>query len=231
MNIKNVLNSVENKIDNLVDWAKNNLAIVGVGAGLIVLLAGGGYGYHYFGVQKEQAANTVLGDCMSQFDQAAQGKANFADVAIMCQAGYEKFKNTKVAPYMLAIQADALLAEQKQQEALDTLNTMLTQIGSSSPLYPLYSLKQALLKLDMPDETLNQTGLQELEKLAADANNIYNDAAQFYVGFYHSTHGNAQKAKEVWAHLVALNDNDLVTDDQMRSPWASMAREKMNGLA
>jgi hypothetical protein len=229
MNIKNAINSVQNKIDTLIDLGKNNLPIVGAGAGLVVLLAAGLYGYHYFGVQKEQAANTVLGDCMSQFDQAAQGKASFADVATMCQAGYEKFKNTKVAPYMLAIQVDALLGEQKQQEALDTINTMLAQISSSSPLYPLYSLKQALLKIDMPDEAINQSGLQELEKLAADTSNIYNDAAQFYVGFYYNTHGNAQKAKEVWTNLVAINDT--VTDDQGRSPWAAMAQEKMNGLS
>ena len=66
------------------------------------------------GIQKERAAHTILVDCMSQYDQAAQGKGSWTDVATMCQAGYEKFSGTKVAPYILAVQVDALLAEQKQ---------------------------------------------------------------------------------------------------------------------
>jgi len=229
MNSTNLINSAKNTIDNLVDSAQKHIAYIGTGAGLLVLLAGGWYGYRYMGIQKEQAAHTILADCMNQFDQASQGKASWTDVATMCQAGYEKFKNTKVAPYIQAVQVDALLAEQKQQEALDLLNVMLSQIGSSSPLYPLYALKQALLKLDMTDAALHESGLQELEKLAADTTNIYNDAAQFYVGFYYQTHGNAGKAKEVWTNLVAIND--AVTDEQARSPWASMAQEKLNGLS
>lgn len=228
MNSTNVINSAKNTIDNLIDWAQKNIIYVGVAVGLLVLAAGSWYGYRYMGIQKEQAAYTILADCMTQFEQASQGKASWADVATMCQAGYEKFKDTKVAPYIIAIQVDALLAEQKQQEALDLLNVMITKIGTSSPLYPLYALKQALLKIDMTDTALNESGLKELEKLAADTNNIYNDAAQFYLGFYYKTHNNDQKAKEVWTNLVAIND--AVTDEQARSPWASMAQEKMNGL-
>ena len=37
----------------------------------------------------------------------------------------------------------------------------------------------------MPDAAVNEAGLKELEKLAADTQNIYNDAAQFYVGLYY----------------------------------------------
>ena len=88
----------------------------------------------------------------SQYEQAAQGKAQWADVVTMAHAGYEKFSSTKVAPYILAVEVDALLAQDKKQEALDKLDLMVSKIGSSSPLYKLlYKLKQVLIKLDIPE--------------------------------------------------------------------------------
>lgn len=224
---ENTFNILQHKMDELVAFARNNLVIVGVATAILLAGAGGLYWYHLNAIQKEQEAHTILVDCLEQADEAAQGKVQWADVAAMCQAGYDKFASTKVAPYILAIQVDALIAQQKQQEALAALDLMLSRIGTGSPIYSLYQLKHALLTLDIPEK--QEVGLHELEQLAADTHNIYNDAAQFYLGLYYRGHGQQQKAMQTWQSLIALNEN--VVDDAARSPWASLAQEKINGLA
>lgn len=226
MSQNDFLHSVQIKMDDLVAFAKNNLLVAGAAAVIIIGGGGGFYWYHQNSIQKEQEAHTILVDCLAQAEEAAQGKAQWADVVAMCQAGYEKFANTKVAPYILAVQIDALLGQEKQQEAFEKLGLMLNAIGSSSPLYPLYKLKHALLSIDLPEQ--QSAGLHELEALAADTKNIYNDAAQFYLGLYYRTHDQQGKALEVWQSLVARNEH--VIDNLQRSSWASLAEEKLNGL-
>lgn len=217
-------------LDYLVDWSNKNSTALTAAFGLALLFAGGWYGYRYWDAQKEQAAHTILTDCMTQYDQAAQGKASWADVVAMCQAGYEKFNATKVSPYIVAVQVDALLAQQKKQEAYELLGTLLARIGTGSPLYHVYALKYALLRVDMPDATLNAAGLKDLEQLAADVHNMNRDAAQYYLGLYYATHDNASKAKEIWQALAAQNAT-TAADAQARSPWAAHAQEKINGLS
>ncbi len=216
-------------MDSLTNYARNNMMAVGAGVALLLVSAGGWYTYRYFDLQKEEAAHTILVDCLAQYEEAAQNRSQWSNVIAMCQAGYEKYSGTKVAPYIVAIQVDALLADQKQQEALEKLDLMLSRLSASSPLYNLYAMKHALLRLDMNDQTLKEKGLADLEKLALDNSNIYNDAAQFYLGLYYREQGEQTKAADTWKKLIALNDS--ITDDQGKSPWAALAQEKINGLA
>ena len=217
----------QEKIDALQHYFQKNNGMVTIIAGVVLVLAAGGYGYRYWMQHKEQAAHTILHDCLSEFEAAQQGKAHWADIAAMCQAGYEKFSGTATAPYILAVAIDCLLADQKQPEALEKITTMLSKI-SKSPLYNLYALKRALLILDMPDTALHPQALATIEQLANDTKNIYNDSAQFYAGYYYRQQGNTQKAMEFWNTLIA--NNKAITDEQGRSPWAAIAQEKMSGL-
>lgn len=216
-------------MDTILDYAKKNIIAVSAGVAVMAVGVGGWYTYRYFDLQKEEAAHTILVDCLAQYEDAAQGRSAWSNVISMCQAGYEKYSSTKVAPYIVAIQVDALLADQKQQEALEKLDVMLTHLSASSPLYNLYAMKHALLRLDMNDAALKEKGLADLEKLALDNSNIYNDAAQFYLGLYYREQGDQTKAADTWKKLIALNDT--IADDQGKSPWAALAQEKINGLA
>lgn len=205
----------------------NSTYLAGV-LGVIALGIGIWYGYRYLTIQKEEAAQSVLADCFAEYENAAQKKGQWADVARMCKIGYEKYSSTKVAPYILAVEIDALLMEQKHDEALAKLDQMLARIGTSSPLYYLYKTKHALLKIDMPDVPLQQSGFKDLEQLAFDTKNIYNDEAQFYLGLYYRMQDQNQKAQEIWTTLAKRNEN--LTDKQAQSPWAVLAQEKINGL-
>lgn len=210
-------------------YLKSNPQYLGAALACMLLVGGGWYYYRSSVIKHEEAAYTVLSDCMAEYDQAAAGASEWKDVSAMCQSGYEKHSNSKVAPYILDIQVDALLEQDKKQEAMEVLSMMLSKVGSNSPLYSLYKLKLGLLKTDIADEATKTAGVQDLEQLAADTHNQYRDVAQYYLGSYYRDHGQAEKAATVWKELIAMNDN--LADRQSSSPWASMAQEKINGLA
>lgn len=208
---------------------KSNPHYIGAALASLLVAGGGWYFYRSSVIKQEEAAYAILADCLAEYDQAATGASEWKDVSAMCHAGYEKYSNTKVAPYILDIEADALLAQDKKEEAMEILSMMLSKVGTHSPLYSLYKLKLGLLKTDIADDTVKAAGVQDLEQLAADSHNQYRDVAQFYLGSYYREHGQKEKAVTVWKELVAMNDN--LSDKQSSSPWAAMAQEKMNGLA
>ena len=109
----------------------------------------------------------------------------------MAHAGYEKFSATKVAPYILSVEVDALLAQDKKQEALERLDLMISSVSSSSPLYPLYRLKQTLVKLDVPD--LKEAALLSCSNWQQLQDNNFADAAQYYLGLYYQNAGDHKK--------------------------------------
>lgn len=225
-------NDVTLFFDMAGDWIKTHIVLCLGIVGLIIIAGAGGYGYYYFARQNEQRAHTILNDCYEQYEQALQGKANWVDVTAMAHAGYATFRNTKVGPYLLAIEIDALLQQQELGQASEQLSVMLSQISKSSPLYPLYSLKQALVDIDYytasSGAVFHEQAVQRLETLAHDTKNIYADAAQYYLGLYYQAAGNVAKAQEAWKPLSTLNDK--ASDRLAQSPWAAMAREKINGL-
>ncbi len=228
--MKDILSGSFNlNFDDLMAYVKNNLLILGICVGALCAVGGSLWGYHFYKTSQEEAAHTVLFDCLAQYEQALQNKAQWSDVAAMCQAGYEKYSSTAVAPYLLAVEVDALLAQDQNQAALEKLDAMIGGIDTQSPLYSLFRTKQALLRLDSSDEQLKEKGLHELEQLASDSKNWYNDEAQFYLGLYYREQGQQEKAVAAWKQLIALNDG--IADEQARSPWASLAKDKINGLS
>lgn len=208
---------------------KNNPQYLGAAFACLLVVGGGFYFYRSSVIKQEEAAYAVLSDCLAEYDQAASGASEWKDVSAMCQSGYEKYGNTKVAPYILDIQVDALLAQDKKEEAMEILSMMLSKVGNHSPLYSLYKLKLGLLKTDIADDAIKTAGIQDLEQLAADTHNQYRDVAQFYLGNFYREQGQKDKAVTVWKELVAMNEN--LADKQSTSPWAAMAQEKLNGLA
>jgi tetratricopeptide (TPR) repeat protein len=224
-----IMVQVRSKIDEFFELTEQHWIITLAALGLLGAAAGGWYTYRHFEIKKEEQAHTILADCLSHYEQAQQGKAPWADVISMCQLGYQKFEKTRVAPYIIAVEVDALLAEHKQQEALERLTSVLERIGTSSPFYSLYKIKQAVLQLDMADVAVQQKGLHDLQMLAADTKNPFNDQAAYYVGLYYRSQGDTQKAVDAWKPLVELNQK--YTDLHERSPWAALAQEKMNGLS
>lgn len=219
---------VDISFDEVILWSKKHLIPLALVASLVMGGVGSFFGYRYIKHSREEEAHTVLFDCLAQYEQALHRKAEWDDVIAMSRAGYEKYEKTAIAPYLLAIEVDALLAKQEDQAALERLDTMMAKLSVHTPLYPLFCTKQALLRMDSADQELQHKGLQTLEHLASDSANIYRDEAQYYLGLYHRERGESEKALAAWKPLFALNDEHL--PQQAQSPWAALAKDKSNGL-
>lgn len=187
---------------------------------------GGWYTYNHFAQQKEQEAYTIFNECLAMYENAIENKSTWPEVDAMCANGYERFKSTSMGAYILAIRVDALLAQQKNSEALEQLSQLLKQMSSKSTLYSFYKTKHALLQMDSADQSVRAAGVAELEQVAADTSNS-NDIALYYLGLHYAMNNENAKAKEFWTRLVTTG---LTADKQTQSPWAVRAQEKLQYL-
>ena len=119
-------------------------------------------------------------------------------------------------PYYLSFQADGLLKQGKKNEAIGVMDEMIQHMPVSSPLLPLFKTKRALIKLDSDDEAIQQEAVQELEVLAKDSDNQFQDLAQFYLGRYYWSNDQIVEAKQVWQQLVDEQRKQRLAP----SPWA-----------
>jgi len=199
--------------------------------GLALLAAlcalGGWYTYRHFAQQKDQEAYVIFNECLVAYEKASENKSTWSEVDAMCKNGYERFSSSSLAPFILAIRVDALLAQQKQSEALEQLTQLLKQMPTKSALYSLYKTKHALLEMDSADQTVRVHGVAELEQVAADSTSSSNDSALYYLGLHYAMNNDVAKAKEFWTRLVTTG---LTADKQSQSPWALRAQEKLQYL-
>jgi hypothetical protein len=192
--------------------------IVGLVGALII--AGSIWGYKKYSIYSEEKAQKVFADCMHEYTSVKAGQGSWATVDQLCSLGYNNHRGTAIAPYFLALQADSAIAQNKKGEALALLDIILKELSSSSPLYPVYATKRALLALDT--SATEAEGLQQLEKLAFDKQNQQRDVALYYLGLYHWSHDALEQAKKVWQELI-----DMQKGQKVQSPWAARAQEKI----
>lgn len=194
------------------------------GAVLVALIATGGFwGYKKYVMHREQAAQKVFADCMHEYTMVLAGNGTWENVEELSRVGYEDHKNSNLAPYFLALQADALLAQNKQEEAAKIFDTLLTSLPKKSPLYSLYATKRALINIDRGESAGAATmGLEQLKALADDTKNLQRDVALYYLGLYYWSENSIQEAQKAWQELI-----DMQQDQKVPSPWAARAREKM----
>jgi len=195
---------------------------------LIVFCILGGIGssfllYRAYVVYREQAAQNALAQYIQEYHQIKDGKpADWQRVAALFQLGSEQQSNSYLAPYFLLFQAEALLRENKKQEALTVMDKLVEQ-SVNSPLLSLFKTKRALIKLDESDETVQKSGLEELEKLAENKKNKFRDTAQFYLGYYHWVNNSIAQAQTIWQTLV----DDQYKEKLAPSPWLDFVKKKL----
>lgn len=197
-------------------------------AGTVLICAGafgGLYFYRSYQAQKEGAAQIIFAECIAEFDRAQKDPAVWPDVEIAARAGYKRHSGTALAPYFLALQAQALVAQDKLNDALVIYDQLLSSIPASSPFLYLYKIKAALVKMDV--DALANEGFAELQALAQDIKNTYKDEALFYVGNHYWFKGELDQAKATWKNLVEQFGNQTGMGE---SPWALRAQEKLNQI-
>lgn len=216
-----------------------NVYAKGLGVALAVLLVGFGsyYTYHYVSSSREQAAYKALAESYDFFDQAVasdNGKDKeknmhvWRDVEVSFKTGYELNKNSSLAPYFLAFQAETQIRQGELEKAVTTMDHMMSALKKDSPLFALYSVKRALMKMDVSDENIKGQGLEELIALANEEVNPNRDMALYYLGEYYWSKDDYAKAHVAWRYL---KDMESQGKSPTPSPWFDLVKSRVEDLA
>lgn len=179
------------------------------------------YGYNWHFLKKQADAQYALMGCLQQFDRMEKEKnPDWSVLQKVCTKTFDEHARSNAAPYLLALEADILIRQNKKEEALDKMNKAVGALSTSSPVYYLYKTKTALMKLD--NESFKEEGLKELESLANDIHNKNRDEALYYLGLYYWTAQESKKAQEIWKPLM-----DMAYEGDGGSVFAARVQEKM----
>lgn len=207
------------------------LLLIGVLA--VIVLTGGLIGYQWHVSNVQSRAQKSFLDCMDAYKQALTAMLNVSTEAkkqqkdlwqeaeVAFKVGYDQNKSSTLAPYFLALQADAFIYQEKQQEALGLLKQAVDLIPASSVFSSWYRIKLAMLRIDQED--MRERGLQDLDQLANDKNNPFRDLALFNLGAYYWARYEKDKARDVWQQLVA----NFPLDGLQASGWAVRAKQTL----
>ena len=196
-----------------------------MGLGALILCGGFFMLYRWYVVSREQSVQKIFSQQVLAFDRA-KTPDELEAMALEFKASHDANAGSHLAPYFTAYEVDALLKLDKKTEALAALDALIASLSSSNPLINLYKTKRALLKFDMDDANLQESGLKELQQLTQDKKNHERDMAQFYLGLYYYGAENVAEAKKVWQELV-----EQFIDVKKSSPWAQQAAQKLDALA
>jgi tetratricopeptide (TPR) repeat protein len=213
----------------LTPQRKQALSALVIGAFGIIVLLGLWWGYSQFAGQKEKEAQKTLASCIELYDQAigaSETSVPWSTVETACKRAYDEYSSSNLAPYFLAYQAEALVKQNKTDEAVTVMTSMIKSMSKSSPLYYVYATKLALVEIDSNDSTIHAQGLKRLEELAADTNNQQRDEALYYAGLYYWQLNDQIKAKEAWQTLAELS-----TNPENASPWMQLVAERLAVLS
>ena len=191
----------------------------------ILLLAGvlsiGWFGYRRYQQGKEQSAFkefSETGDAYARITTLADAEGQLKDSERAFLAGAQAHRSSVLYPFFLAFQADTLLRLGKIREAAVQLETAVKAMDQQHPLYYLYALKAALVKIDTLDATFEKQGRDELDKLAKNVANPLQDMALYYSGLDASSHGEHDRALEKF--------NEIVGHGKLDSYWYQLADQK-----
>lgn len=109
----------------------------------------------------------------------------------------------------------------KNDEAIAIMDKALSHIGKAETLYPLYSIKRSLMKIDSVHKKIHDSGIGELEAIASDSTNPMQAMAIYYQGLEPWSRGDKKKATAIW--------NELVSKGKKDSQWYQLAQAKIQG--
>ena len=210
--------------EELKDYKKEIVVI------LAILIGGGLYfGGRYYLRSREQAAFATLAEYVEEYDKALNGKEeDWPNLEMLFKMGYDQHSSSYAAPYFLIFQVDALIQQNKNQEALTLMDTLLASLSVHSPFMHACKIKHALLQLDMEDKAIQEKGLAQLQTLVDDKANHFRDVAQYYLGLYYWVLNDLERAKPVWQ---ALTQSQEGLEREKMSVWAELAKEKIEQIA
>lgn len=232
--VKTVLSQIYNdffvKNEKNSEFLKNLSILVVAGA----ILYGGFYLYKFYVYRRESTAQKVLSECMNEFENARAGTGSWADVALAFDLGYQQNSGSGLAPYFLALRADALNQQGNRKKSIEVLESAIEKMLPINDFHGIYSVKLALMKLDSLDEATKKEGITLL-KNESEKDSSGKMVALYYLGLYHWDKNEIEVAKSSWDKLVALSEkSEQKYDDKLpfkKSQYVKMAQEKLDQLS
>ena len=174
-------------------------------------------------IKRESAAHYDFASLVSEYDIMSRDKnPQWSELLEKFEKSYDKHSSSSLLPYYFGYKVQILLAQDKKEEALVTLDTMISDMPGS-PLLASYKMERALIQLDSDDGELEAVALQALKGLADDTDNIFRDSAQYYLGRYYWAHNNVDAAREVWQQLVDEQRDEKIAP----SPWVDQVKAQL----
>jgi hypothetical protein len=214
-------NSVLKNISNFIDSNNKNIMRVAALVALLVILF---FARKLWIINKEQSAQYDFSVLMTEFETVSREKdPQWSPLLEKFETQYKKHAGSSLLPYYVGYKVQILLAQDKKDEALVTLDNMIAEL-SGSPLIAMYEMERALIQLDVDDAKLNEVGESTLKALAQDQSNIYRDSAQYYLGRYYWANNQLVEARAIWQQLV-----DEQRDEKMApSPWVDQVQQQLS---
>ena len=205
------------------DALRAQSTLIGVVFSVFVMVMVLFFAHKLWVVKKERAAQYDFSSLMTEYETISREKnPEWSALLEKFEKNYEKHASSSLLPYYLGYKVRILLNQDKRDEALATLDKMITDMPGS-PMLALYEMERALLQLDNADDVIKTTGLETLKQLAHDANNKFRDSAQFYLGRYYWAMNQTDSAREVWQQLVDEQRDEKISP----SPWVSHVQDKL----
>ncbi len=213
-------------------WTQKRIhALAGILA-LAGLVGAAWAGYTWYKRSKEQGAYRDLAQSIDGYLKMRYGASEmgkWADVEKGFEAGAGRNASSKLLPFFLAYQADALIEQGKLKEAIGLMDRSVSLLSPANPLYFLYAIKRALLKIDFSDAQTQQQGRKELDALMQDTTNPMQDMARYYSGVDALSQGDTAKAQNLFGQIRAHVPSQSGTEEA-DSLWYQMAQEKLREL-
>ncbi|HLJ31519.1 MAG TPA: hypothetical protein VKU36_03725 [Candidatus Babeliales bacterium] len=173
---------------------------------------------------REKAAQYDFSILMTEYETLLRDKdAQWSELLEKFEKNYAKHSSSSLLPYYLGYKVQILLHQNRKDEALATLDTMITNLVGS-PLLALYEMERALIQLDSDNGELQNAGLKTLQSLATDTDNMHRDSAQYYLGSYYWAHNEVDKAHEMWKQLVSEQRDEKLAP----SPWVQQVQQQLS---
>lgn len=171
--------------------------------------------------KREQAAQYDFSALITEYDLMSREKnPQWAPLLDKFEKNYAKHSSSSLLPYYQGYKVNILLKQGDKDAALAVLDSMITDM-QSSPIVALYEMERALIRLDSADAAMSVVGLNTLKSLADDANNMFRDSAQFYLGRYYWAMNEINSARVVWQQLVDEQRDEKIA----ASPWVGQVQE------
>ena len=209
---------------------------------IVVALSVGTFGYFYYKQNREERAFRALTTALEYFDAPITkaedrkdddlsifGKKEFSNeqekwqkVESVFREEYNNFRNSNIASFFLAYQAEALIKQSKLHDAAEVLSIAIPKM-SDKDAKSFYNIKLALVQIDTKENVSIQNGLERLRSIASEENNPAHDLSLYHLGEYYWNQKNFKEAKNYWNQLVLKYDQD----SKYPSPWSSEAKKKL----